>query len=425
MSGDERFERVLKEQIGLDAGCVGPAAIARAVSQRSAMLAARNADEYWTRLHGSAEELQALIELVIVPETWFFRYPESFATLGKLAFQRLAELNGARPLRILSLPCSTGEEPYSIAMGLLDAAIPAQLFQIDALDVSPISIERAKRAVYGKNSFRGAALEFRARYFSAVADGYALAEQIGRQVRFQCGNLLDPGLLAGEPAYDFVFCRNLLIYFDLATQEAALEVLKRLTRSDGVVFIGPAEASLLSRLGMQSLGVPLSFAFRHSRVTPGTAAPSQSPLSPRPPVRPAPEPLRRRSEALARPAPARRQPLLDSQRPADAVADQAVEQLQAIASLANAGRVDEARQRCVDYLAQQGPAADAFYWLGLLSDAEGQPLDALGFYRKALYLQPQHQEALAHLAALLAAQGDAAGARRLQDRAARGVSKDA
>ncbi|WP_137885067.1 protein-glutamate O-methyltransferase CheR [Pseudomonas sp. 2FE] len=404
MSGDERFERVLKEKIGLDAGCVGPALIARAVSQRSALLAARNADEYWARLHGSAEELQALIELVIVPETCFFRYPESFATLGKRASQRLAELNGARPLRILSLPCATGEEPYSIAMALLEAAIPAQLFQIDGLDVSPLSIERAKRAIYGKNSFRGAALEFRARYFSLVADGYALAEQVSRQVRLQCGNLLDPALLAGEPAYDFVFCRNLLIYFDLATQEAALAVLKRLTRSDGVVFIGPAEASLLSRLGMQPLGVPLSFAFRHPGVTP--SAPSQSP----PPVRP---------------APARRLQVLDSEGPAGAVADQAAEQLQAVASLANAGRIAEARQRCVDYLAQHGPAAEAFYWLGLLSDAEGQPLDALGCYRKALYVQPQHPEALVHLAALLAAQGDTAGARRLQDRAARGVSKDA
>ncbi|WP_137819482.1 protein-glutamate O-methyltransferase CheR [Pseudomonas sp. 2FG] len=406
MSGDQRFERVLKEKIGLDAGCVGPALIARAVSRRSALLAARNADEYWARLHGSAEELQALIELVIVPETWFFRYPESFATLGKLASQRLAALNGARPLRILSLPCATGEEPYSIAMALLEAAIPAQLFQIDGLDISLLSLERAKCAIYGKNSFRGAGLEFRARHFSLMADGYALAEQVSRQVRLQCGNLLDPGVLAGEPAYDVVFCRNLLIYFDLATQEAALAVLKRLTRSDGVVFVGPAEASLLSRLGMQPLGVPLSFAFRPPRLTPSAPAPSQSP----PPVRP---------------APARRLQLPDNEGPAGAVADQTAEQLQAIASLANAGRIDQARQRCVDYLAQHGPAAEAFYWLGLLSDAEDQPADAQDFYRKALYLQPHHQEALAHLAALLAARGDTAGARCLQDRAGRGVSNDA
>ncbi|MNP46590.1 putative biofilm formation methyltransferase WspC [compost metagenome] len=65
------------------------------------------------------------------------------------------------------------------------------------------------------------------------------------------------------------------------------------------------------------------------------------------------------------------------------------------------------------------PNAQVFYWLGLLSDMAGNTLEAQGFYRKALYLEPQHAEALVHLAALLASQGDAAGARRLQERAAR------
>lgn len=71
-----------------------------------------------------------------------------------------------------------------------------------------------------------------------------------------------------------------------------------------------------------------------------------------------------------------------------------------------------------------GPSATVFYWLGLLSDVAGQEQEAQDFYRKALYLEPQHAEALAHLAALLAARGDHAGARRLQQRAARGVNKD-
>ncbi|MNF41756.1 putative biofilm formation methyltransferase WspC [compost metagenome] len=63
--------------------------------------------------------------------------------------------------------------------------------------------------------------------------------------------------------------------------------------------------------------------------------------------------------------------------------------------------------------------AQVFYWLGLLSDVAGSVLEAQGYYRKALYLEPQHPETLMHLAALLASQGDAAGARRLQERAAR------
>ncbi len=240
---------LLKSRIGLDASSVGSAVIERAVRQRMSGLALHDEDEYWMRLNGSPGEVQALIEAVVVPETWFFRYPESFTTLARLAFERLPSLGGGRALRILSLPCSTGEEPYSIVMALLDAGLSEYLFEVDALDVSARVIERASLGVYGRNSFRGDELGFRDRHFSEVAEGYQLAEQVRRKVRFRCGNLLDPGLLAGEAPYDFVFCRNLLIYFDRPTQSEVVEVLKRLLRSDGAMFIGPAEASLLSQHG--------------------------------------------------------------------------------------------------------------------------------------------------------------------------------
>ena len=252
MSSDQRFFDFLKETIGLDVTSVGPAIIERAVRQRSIVSQALSADEYWRTLQGSRDEQQALIEAVIVPETWFFRYPESFVTLAKLASKRLAEINNLRALRILSLPCSTGEEPYSIAMTLLDAGLKPHQFKVDGLDVSPLSVEKARRALYGKNSFRGDDIAFRDRHFSAEGESYRLDQRVIEQVRLQVGNLLDPALLAGEPPFDFVFCRNLLIYFDQPTQKQVFEVLKCLTHVDGVLFIGPAEGSLLGRLGMRS-----------------------------------------------------------------------------------------------------------------------------------------------------------------------------
>lgn len=202
---------------------------------------------------------------MIVPETWFFRYPESFATLARLAKACLSEINQMRALRILNLPCSTGEEPYSIAMTLLDAGIAPHQFKVQGLDVSPLSVERARRGVYGKNSFRGGDLEFRERHFVEYGDGFHLADRVHEQVRLQVGNLLDPALLANEASYDFVFCRNLLIYFDQPTQKQVFDVLKSLTHVDGVLFIGPAEGSLLGHHGMRSIGAPQSFAFsRHA-----------------------------------------------------------------------------------------------------------------------------------------------------------------
>lgn len=413
---DPRFAQLLKERIGLDAESVGDAVIGRAVRQRSAKVAGGDAGRYWERLQASADEVQALIEAVIVPETWFFRYPESFAALAQLAGRRACELAGARPLRLLSLPCSSGEEPYSMVMALLDAGLAPSVFQVDALDVSRSVLERAAEGRYGRNSFRGENLGFRDRHFTEADGDFLIGEAVRAKVRFREGNLLAPSLLAGEAPYDYVFCRNLLIYFDRATQERVVGVLRRLAREDGVLFIGPAEACLLSREGLRPLGVAQSFAFPLDNPTP-TARPAFVPPSPRhtrTPPKPGVAPLRPRLPKLQAPAPA----LAPRAMAAGA-------SLEEIVRLANAGQAAEARQRCEALLAEQGPSAEAFYWLGLLSDAQGQGTQAQGYYRKALYLQPDHQESLLHLAALLAAQGDREGARRLQERAARGVKRDA
>ncbi|VVM74769.1 CheR family methyltransferase [Pseudomonas fluorescens] len=412
MSSDQRFFDFLKERIGLDVTSVGPAIIERAVRQRTTLSQAAHADEYWQLLQGSRDEQQALIEAVIVPETWFFRYPESFATLGKLARNRLAELNNMRALRILSLPCSTGEEPYSIAMALLDAGLKPHQFKVDGMDVSPLSVEKARRALYGKNSFRGQDLDFRERHFTPEQDGHRVNESVREQVRLQVGNVLDPTLLASEPAFDFVFCRNLLIYFDQPTQKLVFEVLKRLTHFDGVLFIGPAEGSLLGRLGMRSIGIPQSFAFsRHSDPHP-EPLPTPKPVAvtiSQPPRSTPPAPVRNRPFAAVTPLPTA----------SKSANPDAATLLANIAALANEGKSAEARTACEQYLRSHEPVAQVFYWLGLLSDVAGLTLEAQGFYRKALYLEPQHPEALMHLAALLQAQGDSVGARRLQERAAR------
>ncbi|WP_223458761.1 CheR family methyltransferase [Pseudomonas sp. GL-RE-19] len=412
MNSDQRFFDFLKERIGLDVTSVGPAIIERAVRQRSIAAQAPSADEYWRTLQGSRDEQQALIEAVIVPETWFFRYPESFVTLAKLASKRLAEINHLRALRILSLPCSTGEEPYSIAMALLDTGLKPHQFKVDGLDVSPLSVEKARRALFGKNSFRGDDIAFRDRHFIAEGESYRLDQRVLEQVRLQVGNLLDPALLAGEPPFDFVFCRNLLIYFDQPTQKQVFEVLKCLTHVEGVLFIGPAEGSLLGRLGMRSIGIAQSFAFSRQGMPDPEPLPAFVPAPlpvPQPLRNPPPAPVR--SRPFARVAPLQAVPAISGADTAALLAN--------IAVLADEGKSADARAACESYLRSHEPVAQVFYWLGLLSDVAGNTLEAQGFYRKALYLEPQHPEALMHLAGLLQAQGDAMGARRLQERAAR------
>ncbi|MDZ3996165.1 CheR family methyltransferase [Pseudomonas sp. Teo4] len=409
----QRYFRFLQERIGLDVESVGEPMVERALRQRCAALEATDLDDYWLHLQQSADEQQALIEAVIVPETWFFRYPESFTALVGLARTRLAELAGERPLRLLSLPCSTGEEPYSLAMALLDAGLSGSSFHIDGTDISPNSVAKAQQAVYGRNSFRGNELAFRERHFHKLEDSHKLDERVCQQVTLQVGNVLDPALSSRNGLYDFVFCRNLLIYFDVPTQQRVFEVLKRLVHAQGVLFIGPAEGSLLARLGMRPLGIAQSFAYVRqdgSTSVPEarprrTVASPFAPRSPLPPPAPVPAPRALRSPQLAQAAPEPR--------------ESESELLASIARQANAGDSAQALAGCQRYLRQFAPKAQVYYWLGLLSDTDGNAPQALVHYRKALYLDPQHPEALVHLAALLAAQGDEAGARRLQERAAR------
>lgn len=399
-----QVEQLLKQLIGLEAESVGRSVIERATRQRMQALGVASDADYWLQVNRSSTEQQALVEAVVVPETWFFRYPESFVALVDLALKRKAALCGSRPLRVLSLPCSSGEEPYSIVMALLDAGFAPAAFQVEALDVSAKVVELARQGHYGRNSFRGQDLSFRERYFDATASGYQVQVRVRDRVKLRCGNLMDSHVLGGEAPFDFVFCRNLLIYFDRPTQHAVLDALQHLLHAEGTFFVGPAEASLLTQRGMQALGAPLTFAFQRA-----VAAPESK--SPAPRVAP----------AFVRPAPPLTLPRVRPLKPAAPVVplDDAASALAKIVALADAGRSAEALRECERYLLEFGPSADTYYWMGLLNDIAGQGDAAQGYYRKALYLEPEHVESLVHLAALLAARGDHEGAKRLQQRASR------
>lgn len=450
-----RFAELLHQTIGLDAASLGHSAIERAVDQRAAAWCADGHAEatltdYWEAAQCSPSMVQALIETVVVPETWFYRDADAFKALTRLAHERLAGRGNALPLRILSLPCSTGEEPYTIAMTLLDADIDAAQLRIDAMDISDRSLAIAQRAIYGRNSFRGNAFPFRDAHFTRTEDGWRLAPRIVETVRFSRANLmqLDASTLG---VYDFVFCRNVLIYFDRDAQQKALQALNSALAENGTLFVGPAETGLLMRYGMQSAKIPLAFAFHRGApdepqwnswhtaplATAAALALTRSKvaaLAP-PPVFSAqpfawPDPVARARLNGVTPftprdgsAPHLRETSTPARPPAHntlATPNSAArDTLQAAHALADAGRLAEAATAINAHLEHQAPHADAFYLLGVLADANGDANLARSHYRKALYLDPQHGEALAHLATLLELEGDRDGARLLMQRASR------
>jgi len=405
------FEQLLKQTMGLDAASIGSAVVQRAVQERLAACQLPDAQAYWERLGSSAPELQELIEAVVVPETWFFRDPASFAALARLLCEDGRPPQAQTGLRLLSVPCSTGEEPYSLAMALLDAGFPEGALRIDAVDISTRALARAQDAVYGRNSFRGSELAFRDRYFLATAGGHSLVDEARRLVQFRHGNLLD-GLMAEAERYDVIFCRNVLIYFDRATQDRAIAVLKRLLKPRGWLFVGPSETALLSDHGFVSAKLPLAFAFREGPAAGGdiklrAAHGPSTPVHTRAPAAAAPPAFRPRTV----PAPAA---MPRAAAPAEAPAG-----IDHARRLADQGHLADAAAHCEAHLSQHGPSAEVFHLLGLVRDASGNADDAADQYRKALYLEPDHHEALVHLALLLRKRGDEAGAQRLQRRASR------
>jgi len=421
------LEKLLQQTMGLDAATIGSASIERAVQERQAACKLRDPQAYLDRVRTSEGELQKLIEAVVVPETWFFRDREAFAAMVRMVFDRWLPGHGAGVLRLLSLPCSTGEEPYSMVMALLDAGFPANRFRIDAVDISERALSLARCADYGKNAFRGKDLAFRDRHFTATETGWRLSDAVRAQVVFQQGNLFSPDFLPGAEIHDVIFCRNVLIYFDRAGQDRAVAVLQRLLTAKGALFVGPSETGLLLSHDFASAKIPLAFAFhkmipavsppldhskRPSYLRPHTAPPPQS-SKPAPTLRAKP----RLTQMVAASPIKLETGKLEPGKPEAGIGEAAL--------LADQGRLVEAEKICQEHIRRHGASAPAFYLMGLLRDATGNLAEAAQYYRKTLYLDRNHHEALTHLALLLRKQGDMPGAQLLQARMNRAEQKSA
>jgi chemotaxis protein methyltransferase WspC len=397
------LQLLLQEAMGLDVTSIGASAVERAVRVRMHATNHSDMQAYLDLVSGSETELQQLIETIVVPETWFWRDRQAFALLARWALESWLPNNPQGALRMLSLPCSTGEEPYSMVMTLLDAGFPPGRLHIDAIDISQRSLAVARRAVYGKNSFRGTELDVRGRHFDATAAGWQVREAVRAPVRFQQGNMFDEDLLPNTACYHVIFCRNLFIYFDRATQDRAIAVLDRLLTPQALVFVAPSETGLLRSHGYEPIKASLAFAFKKGGVSDVAKQEVVRPLG-----RPQPLPARRPT------ASARAEPRVVA--PANGL-EEAIE-------LADAGRSAEAATLCAEHVRKFGPTARAFRLTGMIRAQEGDLAAAAAAYRSALYLDPADYETLIHLGLLLKKLGDSRGAEGLFRRAQRIETRD-
>ena len=296
----KEIENLLRQRIGLNPDSVGSRTVLRAVRKGMRQGRWSNLADYWAALKVDTDLFDALMESVVVLETSFFRNRVSYEFLRRwIASEWKPKMGSAanrRPLRVLSLPCSTGEEPYSIAIALLEEKLGPDGFHIDAVDISAAALEKARKGVYSPYAFRRQTYRKGDKYFSlAVPTGdpvkgleicdldnfttetdrrkpvrYVLADLVREQVTFHPGNVLSAGLLANALPYDIVFCRNMLTYFDRAARDRTTDFINRMLQPDGLLFVGYAETSLIDLAQYQPVPYPQTFAFykqsRHSRV---------------------------------------------------------------------------------------------------------------------------------------------------------------
>ncbi|MFH1737302.1 MAG: CheR family methyltransferase [Actinomycetota bacterium] len=195
------------------------------------------------------EETKRLLDLVTVSETCFFRNPAQFDALRKVVLPDLVrkkEAAGDRSLRIWSAGCSTGEEPYSIAIVLLEALPNPDKWRIDimATDVSRQVLASAQKGEYTNRSLRETPQHYLRRYFTKGAnDAYHIDQRVKNMVGFNYHNLVIesyPMLILG--GWDIIFCRNVTIYFQLESTRKVITDFYKALHDGGYLFIGHAES---------------------------------------------------------------------------------------------------------------------------------------------------------------------------------------
>lgn len=364
---------------------------------------------YDARLNGEPGEWAALEAEITIGETFFFRYAEQFAALRETILPGLiAARRPERSLRVWSAGCSTGAEPYSVAIllhRLLGPALPDWRIAIVGTDISIAALATAQAAEYGRWALRTLPVEERLRYFhriparpgAAREGGYALRPEFRGMVRFERQNLMSllDGTAPEGDAFDLILCRNVLIYFAAETVAGIVRALGRRLRPGGWLLIGHAEPHPAFAGWLDAVSLPGTVAYRRPVGPVADADAAHLSTDRTEPVAPVP----RRAASVVEP-------------PAAAVPGAAGDVVAAIRTLADAGETGAAWRLLRTALAARPTDAPLRLYEGLLAQGFGREAEAERAFRGALYLDRGLVMAHYHLGLLLGGLGRKAEARR-------------
>ncbi|HXE96421.1 MAG TPA: CheR family methyltransferase [Dongiaceae bacterium] len=422
-------------------------ALSASLGRRMAARGIAGHDEYFSLLLRDCEELRRLTEMLTVNETYFFREPEHLNLMVEKLLPEFMVARNQRPVRILSAGCSTGEEPYSIAILLRErfGTESERLFTITGVDIDSNVIASAKQGVYGRGSFRGMDRSLLERYFEPCgSDRFQVMESIRKLVGFEVVNLLNASYPHRMQQPDIILYRNVSIYFPGQVQREIFGKLAELLAEDGCLLVGATETihhdiGILSLVKQDSLFYyrktpPLLF---EERRTSGrhTSSPERASRekAQRAPVKrltgghlPPPTGNPDKRSQASKQSDVRE--LFDAavELAHNSQHDKALGILNAIIKLdstfekaytlmgsllLSASRLDEARDVCESILARDALCLEAYLMLGITSRQNGDYDGAIKRFREAIYLDTNCWLAHFYTAEILFAQQDEKRAR--------------
>lgn len=360
--------------------------------------------EYYEYLLTRDQEFKELLNLITVNETYFFRDKNQFQALQQ---KILPELLGKKNrIKIWSAGCSTGEEPYSIAMVLHEFKKGGAY--ILATDVSQQALDKARDAAYGERSLREVGDHYKNKYFQRVGRKYKLSEEIRKMVEFRYFNLIsDRYPPFGQTDWDIIFCRNVTIYFKLESTKRVVEKFYNLLVNGGYLFLGYSETLHGISDRFQLVQVGEVFLYKKEK---------EPPPRPKRPRLPKTLKASHKNRSL-NPKEILRKAWKDIR---EEKFDQAVQKLQDLreeghnspevlltltwASMA-VGKEEEALTTIGEILCRDPLCQDAYFLRGVIFSDRGEIQQAINEFKKALYIKRDHILARVYLGDLYRRQG--------------------
>jgi chemotaxis protein methyltransferase WspC len=373
--------------------------IARGITNTMKISGVSNNIEFYNLIKSDYNTFRILIENIKVPETWFFRDIECFNYLKYYISENRDKINSKNPLKILSAPCSTGEEPYSVAILAFECGLSQDEIQIVSIDISRESLNYAANGLYRKSSFRNEFNDFQDKYFVLSGEYFCISDKIKEIVTFKEANIVKSNFIEYQSSFNIIFCKNLLIYLNDEARMVVLDNINRLLSDNGTLLVGLSEINFFTRNGFEQIKHDMAFACRKkmennahpliSTKLPEINASYTNTFSG----------TKVKINSKEHTFYKKNEPIISEKLTIDTYS------LTNIIKLADEGKFDQAEKICTTILMNDSYNIDVLFYMGMISNALKKSSLAVDYFNKVVYLQPDHYESLIHLSLIYDSSG--------------------